>query len=32
MDNDKAGHYEQRYKDGHIGKTVQLLPPKRKID
>jgi len=23
MDNDRAGHYNQRYKDGHIGKTVQ---------
>jgi hypothetical protein len=24
MDNDIAGHYDQMYKGGHIGKTVHL--------
>jgi hypothetical protein len=30
MDNDKAGHYDQMYKYGHIGKTVHLYNKKRK--
>lgn len=30
-DNDQAWHYDQMYKDGHIGKTVHLYHRKRKI-
>ena len=30
MDNNKAGHYDQMYKYGHIGKTVHLYNKKGK--
>lgn len=32
MDNDKARHYDQLYKYGHIGKTIHLYNKKRKRD
>jgi len=31
MDNDRAGHYDQMYKDGHTGKLYTYITKKEKI-